>query len=229
MSDPNENEELLHRLADGELEQGVSAPELDEVSQAELRSIEALSSMLKAELPKKVEPQYPDFFNSQIIRRIERDEARELHEASPASSGSAAEGSGSTAPAAAGPGGFFRWFPWAAAATACAVAAFLALQGGGSAAHSGGAVIASAYAPASTVQVKTWYSEEAEATVIDLVGLEAFPADREISGQTLASYPVEGLRGSRIAHQLSGPDGEILMTLVAAPGEAPDFFGALVN
>jgi anti-sigma-K factor RskA len=183
----NRNEELLTRWIDGELDAAEQA-EFDAVLKADPEFAERvkaeaaqLGDALRAELPATLEPPYPDFFNSQIAKRIREEDAS----ARPVSAGSSASPS------------VWSWlkspFTLGAAAAACVVIFFTR---GDVDTASGNPSVVSTYAPDPTVQVsRAEFDEEAEATVIMLTGLARIPDEVEVGGQTIATYVPAGPRG----------------------------------
>ena len=174
--DLERHQQLLTRWIDGELE----GDELREFEQAatddpQLRAAKAeaeeLRTMLKSELAEHHLPN-PDFFNSQIQRRISE-------EAAPA------------APAKSNPGAsILSWFrsPFtlASAAAVLAIGLFVLSQpnGGSTPDHTS---IASTYTPDKAIAASHFYSDEADATVIMLDGLAALPDSLELKGQNIVS------------------------------------------
>jgi|GEM_PF-306816 len=224
-STPNEREELVHRWIDGELDPAENArleklfaedPEL----LAEAKSLKSLHVDIGESLPVAVEPPYPDFFNSQIQKRIVEDASRAASPVKEAKSG------------------IFSFFslPWAVAAAAL-VAAVVALVGKPSGSESGSAFsglelaaaehgrssVSTTYAPVAGVTATSFFSEEAEATVIRLEGLDALDDSIGVDGQQAASYiPDANLAGGTAIYDQSGA---LLMVLVDdANGGPPTFF-----
>ena len=119
----------------------------------------------------------PDFFNSQVQRRIAAGS-----DASPSSTGAA--------PTAAG-GGILSWFrsPFtlASAAAVIALGAFALSQDPDTAATPDHTSVASTYTPDEHIGASHFYSDEAEATVIVLDGLAALPDSIELKGQNIVS------------------------------------------
>ncbi len=169
------NEDLLTRWVDGHLtpeeaalvaEQSAQAPELLREKQAAAH----IGALLREHLPVSLEPPSPEFFTSSIMEEIRR----EL----PAAPVKAAR-----------PSRLPEWLraPWfAPVASAAAVAvAFLAWNHRVAPAPSG--LFAQAYTPDPKITANSYYSEEAEATVIDLQNLDAVPDEHEIKAFDVAS------------------------------------------
>jgi hypothetical protein len=114
---------------------------------------------------------YPDFFNAQLQRRIREEQV----------------------PAPAAPPARVSWFerifrsPWALAGAAAVLAA-VAWMGWDNGGARGGNQVISLFSPESRTAPEVFFSEEAEATVILLDSVEAYPADRAI----VASVPAVG-------------------------------------
>ena len=168
-------QELLTRWIDSDLagddlrdfEKAVAAnPELAEAK----AEADSLRHLLKADMPDREIPN-PEFFNSQIQRRIAPEEA------------SAA----STTPAPAS--NIFSWFrsPFTlASAAAVALGLFFLSQVGGDSPldHTS---VASTYTPDAGIEASHFYSDDADATVIMLDGLAALPDATELNGQNIVS------------------------------------------
>jgi hypothetical protein len=129
-------------------------------AQDEKAQAEAVGQLLRRHLPPSLDPPYPDFFQSQILKRI-----REAEAPSPK-----AKASGSFWQA------IWGWFrsPVVAAATAAVTVAALAWFGwrpSGLGDPVGASQVVSAFSPELNVHTKSYYSEEAQATIIELEGL----------------------------------------------------------
>jgi anti-sigma factor RsiW len=167
---PNPDEQLLARWLDGELDARECASfEARLQSDAELRaeadSLKSLRDTLQSSFPKIVEIPHADFFNSQIqdrIAELRNEEAKE-------------------APAKAVPS-LFGWLtkPWllAGATAVCALLALMQWQTGSDAST----VVLSTYVPNAEVKAATYHSNEANATILMLDGLESIPADKKVVG-----------------------------------------------
>jgi hypothetical protein len=144
-----------------EWEASLRDPAERERAEAERRSAESLRRLVRehglggAELP------FPDFFNSQVSKRIR---------------------AAGALPAAAGPA-WLEWLrrPWMpVAAAGCAAAAVLAyshLRPGDS-----GTRVISVYSPEPNAVATAVMAEDAGAVIIDVQGLESFPSDRVVVG-----------------------------------------------
>ena len=212
---PSDKDELIHRWLDGEVDAEEAAKvksmlESDPELRAEVESLRALSKSLKAEVPADITPPSADFFNHHIRRQIEEAIESDPH--------------AEVAPEAASKG-IFSWLglPWAVAAAA--VVALLVLQSpqpGVSPVGGAESVVAAAYTPVEGVTAETYYSADAEATVIRLDGLAAMPDELEVEGHAAVSYPENGAMAS---NKLRDADGKVLFVMLgSAQGGAPTFF-----
>lgn len=140
---------------------------------AERDAVRSLSRSIRQSVPESVEPPYPDFFNTRILRAIEEEEP-------------------AAAPSAAPKGaGFFKWLVAPLAAGAMAVCFYLGTQvGQDGAVPPPGANTASAastvYAPDSRVEADIFVANNQEATVIVLEGLDDIPDDLDMAGDPSA-------------------------------------------
>jgi anti-sigma factor RsiW len=172
MKTTSENHDLT-RWLDGEMKDDECAAfenrlRDDPVLASEAASLRALSADLRSSLPSEMRVPHADFFNSQIQVRIAQAENLPTAERQRSRSWSL----------------LFRWLqqPWMAAGTAVALAVFALVvfrQVDGSETES---LVLSSYAPNANVQARAFHDEAAEATVLLLDGLEAIPADKQISG-----------------------------------------------
>lgn len=168
-----EREELAPYLA--------KHPELE----AEREEYVRLRDELRSVLPDHVEPPYPDFFNTHLMRQI-REEERVGSKPVEFQSG------------------MWNWMrPWLAPAAAVAVvAAFLAgKEMGGGSEMAGGAkagdgssseVAPGVYSAISSVDVTTWEDLDAGTTVIVLNGLEDIPSSVDLLKTTASLEEGEG-------------------------------------
>jgi anti-sigma factor RsiW len=179
--DQNRKEELLTLWMDEALSPDdrrelepylVEHPELEAEREEYLRLRNELRSVLSAE----VEPPYPDFFNTHLMRQI-REEERQERVVERA--------------AAAGMWGWLK--PWLApAAAAAVVASFIAGKEFGGTKENAVAVVPTAevapvvYSSLSTVDVRTWESPDEGVTVIVLEGLDEIPSSVDLMKTTAA-------------------------------------------
>jgi hypothetical protein len=166
MKTPSENHDLI-RFLDGEMSDAECASfearmAADPKLKSEVTMMQRMSADLRTHLPAEMPVPYADFFNSQIQVRIAQEEPVTL----PAASSS--------------------WFDWlriptlATAAAAVAIGGFMILQKQEQ--PSNNSVVHSIYVPNPSVQARSFHSDEAQATVLILDGVEAMPADRKIVG-----------------------------------------------
>jgi anti-sigma-K factor RskA len=168
----------------------------DPALQAEVTSARHLSDMLKQALPAEMEIPHGDFFNSQIQVRLAQLDQQERR----------------TAPAA--KVGWLDWLrsPWLIRAAATAVIAVLLLRPDGSGVNSpSDTLVMSTYAPNPKVVVNAFHSDEAEATVLMLEGLEDLPADRKVVGWNLDSGRSDPASASMA---FSGPSGQVEVVMM---------------
>ncbi len=152
---------------------GAMPPEnLDPRETAKLRAdAEAVAALLRKYVPASVEPPYPDFFNSQLLKRV-----RDEHQPEPAA-----------APAKAG---FFSnlaaWLsnPWMASAATAAIAVSAALwwASAGAGERAGGTRVLSVFSPEPNATTHVLPARDHTAVIVTVDGLEPFPDDRPIIG-----------------------------------------------
>lgn len=198
MKTPPEDHDLL-RWLDGEMSAAEKAAfesrlTTDPALKAEAEMMQHLSADLRAHLPAEMPVPYADFFNSQIQVRLAQEENQQL-----------------SAPAAEDWFGWLRkpWLTPAFAAAAIAMAALTMWQNG---APSEGAdsLVHSIYVPNSAVQARSFHSDEAQATVLMLDGLEEMPADRKIVGFNIGRSEVDE---AVAATTLFGADGKAVAVM----------------
>jgi anti-sigma-K factor RskA len=180
---PTERAAFEQRLA--------SDPEL----RAEAEAGRQLSQLLKRELPAEMPVPHADFFNSQIQVRLSQVEADERRTAK------------------ATPAGWLnglRW-PWLVGAAAAAVITIALLRTEGPVSSSTDTLVRSTYAPNPKVVVSSFHSDEAEATVLMLDGLEELPADRKVVGWHLNSGEADPAFATTTFRGASG-QVEVVMT-----------------
>lgn len=195
------NEELMTRWIDGQLtpaemqavERALAA---DPLLAREKESAQKLGGLLRTHLPASLEPASPEFFTSRIMEEIQ---------------GTPVVRSTVAAPARAG---LMSWLkqPWFAPLASAAVVALLFLASNGTRpAATAGLESARVYAPDPNVVANTFYSEEAGATVIDLKGLTAIPADREIRAYDVADASPAEPGKPLVLHAANEPDRAVLV------------------
>lgn len=198
MKTPTEDHDLL-RWLDGEMNAAEkvafeSRLAADPALKAEAEMMQRLSADLRTHLPPEMPVPYADFFNSQIQVRLAQEENRQL-----------------SAPLAEGWFGWLRkpWLPPAFAAAAIAMAA-LTLWQNGAPPESADSLVHSIYVPNSAVQARSFHSDEAQATVLMLEGLEEMPADRKIVGFNIDHSVVDE---AVAATTLFGTDGKAVAVM----------------
>jgi hypothetical protein len=142
---------------------------------------------------------YSDFFNHQLSNRIKEEEE------APAPTAAEREAlAESMFPRFM----FFKKFAAFAAITVAAVFAILFFIN----IKVGGSEIVSTYTPDPSLEAKTFYSDEADATVLLIEGLEEIPAQREVSGVQAVGYiPKDG--GSRFTLYSAGNKPMLVLAL----------------
>ncbi|MES2708848.1 MAG: hypothetical protein V4726_19795 [Verrucomicrobiota bacterium] len=207
------NEELMTRWIDGQLspEEQVSVnrllagqPLLGREKQAALH----LGGLLRTHLPSTLEPPSPDFFTSRIMDEIRASSSMPVAK---------------NVKVPAGTPSFWSWLkkPWfAPLASAAAVAVVFAALNGPHSNPSPSMETARIYAPDPNVVAKAFYSDSAEATVIDLQGLQPVPNDREIRAFDLASSEPAEPGQPQVFYAASAPD-RAAVVLTSGTGQAP--------
>lgn len=198
MKTPTEDHDLL-RWLDGEMSAAEKATfearlTADPALKAEAELMQRLSADLRTHLPAEMPVPYADFFNSQIQVRLSQDENQQL-----------------SAPAAEGWFGWLRkpWLTPAFAAAAIAMAALTMWQNGAPS-EGTNSLVNSIYVPNSAVQARAFHSDEAQATVLMLDGLEEMPADRKIVGFNIGRSEVDE---AVAATTLFGADGKAVAVM----------------
>ncbi|HCN77844.1 MAG TPA: hypothetical protein DIT13_11705 [Verrucomicrobiales bacterium] len=168
MKTPSEDHDLIRWLDDElpplERERFVTRMNADPILRGEAEAMRELARELRAHLPKTLPVPHADFFNSQIQVRIAREENPSRASRTPA-------------------GSWLEWFrlpglALGAAAAALVFGATFAWQ------HESlkNSLVLTTYAPDPGVTAQTWFSDDAQATVLMLDGLEEMPADRPLVG-----------------------------------------------
>jgi hypothetical protein len=153
---------------------GAIPPEnLDPREAARLRADAAsVADLLRRHIPSSVDPPYPDFFNSQLLRKIRHEQAPEL------------------APPASRSGGIWSMLagllrsPWVAtgATAAVTILAVATLRSPGGVEAATGTRVLSVFSPEPNATARVQATRDEGAVIITLDGLEAFPADRNVVG-----------------------------------------------
>jgi len=167
----NHDEQELTRWLDGEMNAAETAAfearlQLDPGLRAEAELMRQLCADVKTHFPRVADVSHPEFFNSQILERIgelERADIRQQEKRSP----------------------WLAWLhrPWLVVAGAAAVIILVAqvmFQPDSTADDA--TTVQSTYAPNSSIQPRTYHSNDANATVLELDGLEDIPADSKVVG-----------------------------------------------
>lgn len=166
------DDQLLGRWLDGELSPEERARfeammAADPSLREEAESMKKMSAAIRAHVTLERPVPHADFFNSQIQESI----AAELAAEARSKGGASAKAS------------WLDWFrsPWALAGAAAvlAVGFFVWSPSGSSGSQT---QILSWYAPSTTVKATAFHSNDANATVLMLDGLEAIPAERNVAG-----------------------------------------------
>jgi anti-sigma-K factor RskA len=164
MKTPSEDHDLI-RFLDGEMSNTERAcfetrMAVDPQLKTEVSLMQRMSADLRTHLPAEMPVPYADFFNSQIQVRIAQEESVTL------------------------PVVRSSWFDWvriptlATAAAAVAIGGFMILQNQDQSASN--SIVHSIYVPNPSVQARSFHSNEAQATVLILDGVEAMPSDRQM-------------------------------------------------
>lgn len=192
MKTPPEDHDLI-RWLDGEMnaaerERFTARLDSDPALKAEAEMMQRMSLDLRAALPLEMPVPFGDFFNSQIQTRIQEETVQPFESRAPVRAS------------------WLDWFRLPGFATISAVAAAVVIAGVMimQQPSSGTSLVLSSYAPNQDVQVSSYHSTDAQATVLMLNGLEELPADRQIVGyhiersetdQEVASTTLYGERG----------------------------------
>ena len=197
MKTPSEDHDLI-RWLDGEMNAAELARftarlESDPALKSEAEMMQRMSSDLRSSLPAEMPVPFGDFFNSQIQMRIAKEDS-------------------ATPDIQESPSSWMDWFrlpgfaTLAAVTAAAVIAAVMIFQQK----PSGDSYVLSTYAPNQNVQVSSYHSKDAHATVLILEGLEELPADRKIVG-----YHIERSETDQevAATTLYGDRGEILLVV----------------
>jgi hypothetical protein len=175
MKDPdlNDRDATLTRWIDGALtsaehaewESVLSDPTQRQSADLEKQATESLRRLLREHVPATVEPPYPDFFNSQVLKRIRDDQIRALSREQK--------------------GGWFEWHrrSWFPALTAAAavitVLAFVNIRR-----EPTGTRVISVFSPEPDAMATAVAAPDAGAVIIDVQGLENYPSDRQVVGRS---------------------------------------------
>lgn len=202
------DEHLLGRWLDGELDPAEQVRfeammAADPLLREEAESLRKLGDSLRAHVTMERPVPNADFFNSQIQQRIaEAQRAEERVQAAdvPATS-------------------WLSWLrmPWAIGAAALLTLGVWMLQG-----DKPQTQILSLYAPKAGVQATSFHSDEANATVLMLDGLDSIPADKDIVGITVHHSESDPEVATTT---LFGENGEVLLVMTKDAASKPLFLG----
>jgi len=192
MKTPSEDHDLI-RWLDGEMTDVERASftarmDTDPMLKSEVEMMQRMSADLRTHLPAEMPVPYADFFNSQIQIRIAQEEPYPRSETSRAS--------------------WQQWFRLPTLLTATAAVVIGGIMIMQKEAPTGNSLVHSIYVPNPAVHARAFHSQEAQATVLMLEGVEAMPADRKIVGyhikrsetdQEVATTTLYGERGEVVA------------------------------
>ncbi|MDB6137511.1 MAG: hypothetical protein JWO94_583 [Verrucomicrobiaceae bacterium] len=166
----NLDEQELTRWLDGEMDAAETASfearmRNDAALRSEAETLRQLCADVKMHFPKK-DLSHPDFFNSQIMERIgelERQDVKAQEKRAP----------------------WLGWLhrPWLAFAGAAAVLLLIGqVMFQQDPAPDTSTTVQNTYAPNGNIQPRAYHSNDANATVLELDGLEDIPADSKVVG-----------------------------------------------
>ena len=207
MKTPSEDHDLI-RFLDGEMSDTERASfevrlETEPMLKSEVSLMQRLSADLRTHLPVEMPVPYADFFNSQIQMRIAQEEPVTL------------------------PAVRSSWFDWwriptlATAAAAVAIGGFMIVQNQKQPANN--SMVHSIYVPNPSVQARSFHSDEAQATVLILEGVEAMPSDRQ-----MVSFHIERTETDQAmaTTTLFGESGQVLAVVAKDSRNQPRLFSA---
>lgn len=210
MKTPTEDHDLI-RWLDGEMDAAERARfalrlESDPELKAETDFMQRMCADVRTSLPAEMPVPFGDFFNSQIQLRISQEEAAGVPEPQPAV-------------------GWRDWFRLPGFATLAAVTAAVVIAGVMIVQQppSSESLVLSTYAPSQGVQVNSFHSGDARATVLMLNGLEDIPADRKIVG-----YHIERSETDQqvATTTLYGDRGEVVLVVAKDARNQPRLLAA---
>ena len=197
------SEEFLTRWIDGqvseeEAERVGRSPEVAALLAREVDLARGVGGWRRELMPTALEPPGPEFFTRRVLEEIRGEVSLGVAR-----------------------GARRRWWKmaWVAPMASAAAVALLFLAASGGRLGGGEPRVARAYAPDPKVLAHAFYSEAAEATVIDLEGLEPVPDGREIRAYAVAEAgPAVPGRG-QLFHAANG--GRAVLALVGEGAEGP--------
>jgi len=138
---------------------------------------QAVAALLRQHAPTRLEPPYPDFFNTQLLKKIRDEQA--VAAPRPA------------APAATWFSSLARWLhnPWltGGATAALTTAAIFSLQPAPGSSMATGTRVLTVFSPEPNAITRVIPAPDQSAVIISLDGLEPVPADRQVVGRLSAS------------------------------------------
>jgi len=190
-----ERETLITRWIDGDMDAAERAAfqaemEKDATLKGEVEMLSGVGDALRETLPAEQEPPFPDFFNSQVAKKI--------RDGVPAAAGTQRE--------AARP---FLKLPWLVAAAACVVAVFSVTR---SPVHQQGRIVGT-YVPDPDVRADVRFDAGSGATIIMLEGLEEIPAEREVKPYSVASHGAGGAGEKTVFYAKNAPGKPLFVML----------------
>lgn len=205
--------ERITRWLDGAMSDAEKTAFQDELQadaalRAEVSALDELGAQVRAHA--KIERPVPnaDFFNSQIQERISSLQRIDERRKSPARGASS----------------WFGWLrtPWAVAAAALvALGVFVALR-----ADRPQTQVVSLYVPNPAVKASVDYNTAADATVLTLDGLSAFPDDKSISGLQVHHSDADPEVASTTLYDA---DGKVLLVMATDARNRPVLMGRPVE
>lgn len=206
------NEELMTRWIDGQLSPAEQASVdrllLNQPSLLrEKETAQRLGGLLRGHLPATLEPPSPEFFTSRIMDEIHAGPALPVSKSTKTVEKVS----------------FWSWLrrPWfAPLASAAAVALIFVSLNEARPAAAPSMETARIYAPDPNVVARTFYSESAGATVIDLQGLTPVPDDQEIRAFDLASSGPTAPGQPQVFYAATDP-GRAVLAVSSGADEAP--------
>lgn len=206
-----DDEQRITRWIDGELDDAdvenllAEYPELRQ----EKAAAREMRDLLRSELETGDKIPFPDFFNRQIQKHIEEEQELEArkkaYQAIPEKD-------------------FFSWFVFSRNMAAAALLVLLGVFIGKAFfdSRAGGSQIVDTYTPDPSVQAVQYFNSDANATVLELKGLEAIPADSPITGHRTANYVPDSNYG--ITTLFSSSSSEPSYLIVTDGNEVPTIY-----
>jgi len=210
MKAPSEDHDLI-RWLDGEMNASELARftarlESDPALKAEAEFMQRMSQDVRTSLPAEMPVPFGDFFNSQIQVRIAQEDSSTQRAGARSS--------------------WLDWFqlPGFATITAVVAAMLIAVAMILQQPPSSDSLVLSTYAPNQTIQVSSFHSSDAHATVLMLDGLEEVPADRKIVGYQIERSEIDQ---EVAATTLYGERGEVVLVVAKDARNNPRLIAAV--